>query len=194
MYFFLRLAGILFLPGGAAFFEDPGEELFAGFVGAALFAGEFGFGGDEAAFDGGFQDSGFVAFEVGLDTLEIGDGFVEAGELFFDFGDDALLLCNRWYRDFELPEVLVVPPITSVRKLRSSHPVKKIFRCNKSRRSENFYTFRSHGKWTIHEFNRSGVITEKDDWELSFKGKSGVINIASNKRLSLINHRQPAIR
>ena len=28
--------------------------------------GEFGFGGDEAAFAGGFEDGGAVAFEVGL--------------------------------------------------------------------------------------------------------------------------------
>ena len=53
---------------------------------------EFGFGGDEAAFDGGFEDGGLVALEVGLDALEVGDGFVEAGELLFDFGDDAALL------------------------------------------------------------------------------------------------------
>src|SRR5262245_34767116 len=46
----------------------------------------------EFSFDGGFEDSGFVALEVGLDALEIGDGFVEAGELFFDLRDDLLLL------------------------------------------------------------------------------------------------------
>ena len=40
-------------------------------------------------FDGGFEDGGFVAFEVGLDALEIGDGFVEAGELLFDLRDDS---------------------------------------------------------------------------------------------------------
>ena len=32
----------------------------------------------QPAFDGGFEDGGFVAFEVGFDTLEIGDGLVEA--------------------------------------------------------------------------------------------------------------------
>ena len=46
----------------------------------------------ELAFDGGFEDGGFVAFEVGLDALEVSDGFVEAGELLLDFRDDALLL------------------------------------------------------------------------------------------------------
>ena len=49
-----------------------------------LFAPVFG----EFAFDGGFEDGGFVALEISLDALEIGDGFVEAGELFFDFRDD----------------------------------------------------------------------------------------------------------
>ena len=43
----------------------------------------------QLAFDGGFEDGGFVAFEVGLDALEVGDGFVEAGELLFDLRDDA---------------------------------------------------------------------------------------------------------
>ena len=43
----------------------------------------------EFAFDGGF-----VAFEVDLDALEIGDGFVKAGELLFDLRDDELwLIC-----------------------------------------------------------------------------------------------------
>ena len=46
----------------------------------------------ELAFDSGFEDSGFVAFEVGLDALEVGNGFIKPGELFFDFCDDAFLL------------------------------------------------------------------------------------------------------
>ena len=53
--------------------------------------GQGGFGFYEAAFDGGFKDGGFVAFEVGFDALEVRDGFVEAGELFFEFGDDFAL-------------------------------------------------------------------------------------------------------
>ena len=72
------------------------QELGAGFVAAAFAAGEFGFGFDEPAGDGGFEDGGFVALEVGLDALEVGDGFVEAGELFFDFRDDAFLLVEGW--------------------------------------------------------------------------------------------------
>ena len=42
----------------------------------------------QLSFDGGFEDGSFVAFEVGLDALEISDGFVEAGELLFDLRDD----------------------------------------------------------------------------------------------------------
>ena len=45
----------------------------------------------EFAFDSGFEDSGLVAFEVGLDPLEIGNGFIKPGELFFDFRNDAFL-------------------------------------------------------------------------------------------------------
>ena len=74
-----RFVFALALPLAAAGFEDALQELSAGLVAAAL-AGEFGFGFDEAAFDGGFV------------ALEVGDGFVEAGELFFDFRDDAFLL------------------------------------------------------------------------------------------------------
>ena len=68
------------------------QKLLAGFVAASFTSCNFGFGFDEAAFDGGFEDGGFVALEVSLDVLEVGDGFVEAGELFFDFRDDAFLL------------------------------------------------------------------------------------------------------
>ena len=67
----------LALPLAAAGFEDALQELFASLVAAAFATGEFGFGFDEATFDGGFEDGGFVALEVGLDALQAGDGFVE---------------------------------------------------------------------------------------------------------------------
>ena len=54
------------------------------------------------AFNSGFEDGGSVAFEVGLDALEIGNGFVEAGELLFDLCDDELLLMCRSNRNFYL--------------------------------------------------------------------------------------------
>ena len=63
--------------------------------------GDAGFGFYEAAFDGGFEDGGFVAFEVGFDSLEVGDGFVEAGELLFDFSNNLLLVFNLKYGYFE---------------------------------------------------------------------------------------------
>ena len=50
----------------AALGEDAAEEFFAGFEFSVFGFGEFGFGGDEAAFAGGFEDGGAVAFEVGL--------------------------------------------------------------------------------------------------------------------------------
>ncbi len=64
--------------------KNPLQKLFAGLVGAAFAAGQGGFGFYEAAFDGGFEDGGFVAFEVGFDALAVGDCYVEAGELFFE--------------------------------------------------------------------------------------------------------------
>ena len=76
------------IPLCASFGEDALQEFAGGFYVWMCFAPVFG----EFAFDGGFEDGGFVALEVGLDALEIGDGFVEAGELFFDFRDDAFLL------------------------------------------------------------------------------------------------------
>ena len=72
--------GALFgLPSGAALGEDALEQLGRALVGAGLLAGEFGFGGDQAALAGGFEEAGFVAFEVGLDALEGGDARVEIG-------------------------------------------------------------------------------------------------------------------
>ncbi len=52
-------------------------------------------------FDGGFEDGGFVAFEVGFDALEISDGFVESGELLFDLRNDAALLFSWCDRNFK---------------------------------------------------------------------------------------------
>jgi hypothetical protein len=73
---------------GAAFGEDAVEEGGGGFVGAAFAAGEFGFGGDEAAFAGGFEDGGAVAFEVGLDALEGCDRCIESRELLINLFND----------------------------------------------------------------------------------------------------------
>jgi hypothetical protein len=65
------------------------DEGGSGLVGAAFAAGEFGFGGDEAAFAGGLEDGGAVALVVGLDALEGGDAGVEASELLLDLLDNS---------------------------------------------------------------------------------------------------------
>src|SRR6185312_8337473 len=88
-------------PALAAVGEDAGEELFAGFVGAAFGLGEFGFGGDEAAFAGGLEDGGAVALEVGLHAAQCDHAGIEAGELLFDFGDDFRLFLLWRNRNFE---------------------------------------------------------------------------------------------
>jgi hypothetical protein len=76
--------------------EDAFEEFAGWFYVGMLLAPVFG----QRPFHGGFEDSGFIAFEVGLDALEVGDGFVEAGELLFDLRDDSILLFTgrNWQR------------------------------------------------------------------------------------------------
>ena len=64
----------------------------AGFVGAAFLAGEFGFGGDEPAFAGGFEDSGAVTFEIGLHAPQARDSRLQPRELLLDLRDDLVLL------------------------------------------------------------------------------------------------------
>ena len=63
------------------FDEDSFEEFTRRFHVRVLIAPIFG----EFAFDGGFEDGGFVALEIGLNALEVRDGFVEAGESVFRF-------------------------------------------------------------------------------------------------------------
>jgi hypothetical protein len=64
------------------------------------------FGGDEAAFAGGFEDGGAVAFEVGLHPAQRGHPGLQAGELFFDFGYDAALFGEGWERHINSPDVV----------------------------------------------------------------------------------------
>ena len=52
----------LSLGPGSPNFKQSLQKLFAGLVGAAFAVGLGGFGFYEAAFDGGFEDGGFVAF------------------------------------------------------------------------------------------------------------------------------------
>ena len=66
-----------------SFGEDAFEEFAGWFDIGMLLAPVFG----QLPFDGGFEDGSFVAFEVGFDALEVGDCFVEAGELLFDLLD-----------------------------------------------------------------------------------------------------------
>ena len=90
--FFVLPFSIPFLP---AFAEDAFEKLGAGFVGAAFLAGEFGFGGDEFAFAGGFEDGGAVAFEVGLHAPQARDSRLQPRELLLDLRDDFALFIKR---------------------------------------------------------------------------------------------------
>jgi hypothetical protein len=86
---------LLFLPTAATFGENTFEEFAGRFHVRMLLAPVFG----EFAFDCGFKDRSFVAFEVGLDALEIGDGLVEARELLFDLRDDEPLLVKLGYKN-----------------------------------------------------------------------------------------------
>ena len=52
-------------------------------------------------FDRSFENGGFVAFEIRLDPLEIGDGFVQTGELLFYHRDDKPLLIKAEPRGFQ---------------------------------------------------------------------------------------------
>ena len=93
--------GSLYFPLPSHFVPTFGEDAFEEFAGwfnvGMLLAPVFG----ELPFDGGFEDGSFVAFEVGLDALEIGDCFVEAGELLFDLRDDCVLLIRwSWNQEF----------------------------------------------------------------------------------------------
>ena len=88
--------------------KDASEELFAGFVGTTFGLGEFGFGGSEAAFAGGLEDGGAIAFEVGLHATQRGHASVEAGELLFDFGDRRSLRCKIEPRQLETTDLIEV--------------------------------------------------------------------------------------
>ena len=87
------------IPLRSTFGEDAFEEFAGWFNVWMLLAPVFG----QLPFDGGFEDGGFVAFEIGFDALEVGDGFVEAGELLFDLRDDAFLFIGAWDWDQAIP-------------------------------------------------------------------------------------------
>jgi hypothetical protein len=70
----------LLLPLG----QDAPEEGGGRFVGRVL--------GNQAALAGSFEDGGFVASQLGPGTPQGSHAGIQAGELLFDLGDDALLL------------------------------------------------------------------------------------------------------
>ena len=110
------------LPVLAALGKDAGEEGLAGFKGGSgilpLFARtkrrdaastlEFGFSGDEAAFAGGFEDGGAVAFEVGLHPPQRRHPRLQPRELLLNLRHNPPLFVNRRGNGNEqLPKTLV---------------------------------------------------------------------------------------
>ena len=86
------------LPVLAALGEDAGEEGCAGFKGCfpPSGSGEFGFSGDEAAFAGGFEDGGAVAFEVGLHPPQRRHPRLQPRELLLNLRHNPPLFGERW--------------------------------------------------------------------------------------------------
>ena len=60
-------------------------------VAAALGAGKLRLGGDQLSIAGGLEDAGSVALQVDLDTLQCGNGGVQARELLLYLCYDAML-------------------------------------------------------------------------------------------------------
>ncbi len=97
---FVSVAPLVFVfpfavPFFAALFKNALQELFAGFVAAIFFAGEFGFGGNEATFAGGFEHAGAVAFQRGLHPLQRRHSCIQSRELLLNLRHDALLFVER---------------------------------------------------------------------------------------------------
>jgi hypothetical protein len=49
----------------------------------------------EFAFDGRFEDRGFVALQIDLQSIEVCERFIQARELLFDFSYDSDLFIER---------------------------------------------------------------------------------------------------
>jgi len=95
-----------FFPAAAALFQGAVEEDGGGLVGAALLLGELGFGGDEAAFDGGLEHRRAIAFQVRLDPLEPVRRSVETREVGIEPLNNPTLFHERRNRDDVLLDVL----------------------------------------------------------------------------------------
>ena len=95
-------------PAGTALLENPFEKFGGGFVRAAFATGEFSFGRDEVSFTSGFEDSGAVPLQVGLDALERSDRCIQPRELLFYLSDYSILCLPRSYRQLKRSEFLGV--------------------------------------------------------------------------------------
>jgi len=92
------------LPVLAALGEDAGEQGFARFNFAFLISGpgEFSFGGTRAAFAGGFEHGGAVAFEVGLHPAQRRPPRLQTRNCFFNLCHNPPLFgkWSGWKLDF----------------------------------------------------------------------------------------------
>jgi hypothetical protein len=158
----------------------------------AFAPGEGGFGFDEAAFDGGFEDGGFVALEVGLDAVEVGDGLIEAGELLFDFRDDAFLFLVWRTREVELAQELKVAAVPTTRDTQRSQKVVEVLRVESCSRLQGLDAFCADCESLIHVLDGSRVIAKKDDGQASVKRHLIVIRVSTDEVLALVDHRKLA--
>lgn len=92
----------------AALGENAGEQSFASFkcrFAISVFC-EFGLCGEEAAFAGGFEDAGAVAFEVGLHPPQCCHSRLQSRELLLNLRHNPPLFVFWWKRNRQLDECL----------------------------------------------------------------------------------------
>ena len=86
--------------------ENKREQFLSRLIRAAFLAGEFGFGGDEATFVGGFEDGGAVAFELGLDLPQRRHPCLQPRELLLNPRYDPPLLVSGWKWNIDSADVV----------------------------------------------------------------------------------------
>lgn len=137
--FFVGAVGAGGFPAAATFVQNAFQEDAGRFVGSALGAGKFGFRGDQAAFDGRFQDRRPIAFQVSLDPFQQGHRFVQPRKVVFDCRHDSVLFLNWRYWELVLSDIArpnrrvhnTLKSLANVlNKLVTSYPVEYPFRQN----------------------------------------------------------------
>ena len=115
------------------------------------------------SWNGGFEDGGAVAVEVGLHPPQRRHPRLQPRELLLNLRHNPPLFGFRRLRELELPDELVMPAVAAIRQVTSRQQIREELGKPTFARSQEFDALSTNDEREVHELHAPRVIA-KDDY------------------------------